>query len=261
MSANVLAIIAADGYLQRVLAPYEVPKGLLSPSFIIQSTAEPIIRAWASDCFNYMTPSGSYAKGTAIRGQSDMDLFVSLKSATLGNLRDIYESLFKYLSGCQLKPKKQNVSIGVEIAGYAVDIVPGKLHDNFTGDHSLYKNRVGSWCQTNVAKQIAVVKSSELLNEIRLTKLWRNVHSLDFPSFYLELSVILALQNRKSWSLANNFIMILKYLSESFETALVVDPASQGNRISDDLTQVEKLKVASCAERCLRLARFEDIVW
>jgi hypothetical protein len=44
--------------------------------------------------------SGSYAKETGVRGISDGDVFISIKSATPGTLKEIYNNLFR-LAGQQ----------------------------------------------------------------------------------------------------------------------------------------------------------------
>jgi tRNA nucleotidyltransferase (CCA-adding enzyme) len=90
-----------------------------------------MIKEWAGDCLNDIQISGSRAKakGTAINISSDLDLFVSLKSTTNNTLKEIYDSLFSYISSSKgINCRKQNVSIGINYGGHSIDLVPGKKH-------------------------------------------------------------------------------------------------------------------------------------
>lgn len=261
MADNLAVLIASDSYLKNVIAGYQIPGGLLSPSFLVQLEVEPILRSWANSCLRSIDQSGSLAKGTAIRGQSDVDLFVSLHSWTNGTLGEIYDSLFQFLKSKALNPQRRNVAIQFTCKGHPVDVTPGRLQADSSGYHSLFRHRVQTWCQTNIAEQIRVIRQSNCLDEIRLTKIWRNNHNLDFPSFYLELSVIRALEDGKAWSLAQNFVTVLRYLSVRLEGNVILDPTNSGNKISEDLFQYEKLKIAACAETSLRKNSFAEVIW
>ena len=45
----------------------------------VKSFFYPTISLWANDCLNEFFIAGSSAKGVAIKGKSDVDLFVSIK--------------------------------------------------------------------------------------------------------------------------------------------------------------------------------------
>ena len=89
------------------------------------------------------------------------------------------------------------------------------------------------------------------LAETRLLKLWRNQRGLDFPSFYLELTVIDALRYSQLAALSDRVRRVLEYLQNSFVNARVQDPANTNNIISDDLTVAEKDAIKSAATRAL----------
>ncbi len=103
------------------------------------------------------------------------------------------------------------------------------------------------------------VTSGGRQKESRIIKLWRAKKTLDFPSFYLELTVInaLALQH---WALSNNVLKVFQYLSGPFQNARVVDPANTNNIISDDLAAAEKTKIKAAAEQALKAANWSEIV-
>jgi hypothetical protein len=157
-------------------------------------------------------------------------------------------------------PKRQNVSINIQVSGYKVDLVPAKRQDIYSGDHSLYRRRADTWTKTNVAKHIAYVALSGRTSEIRVIKLWRNQKGLDFPSFYLELTVINALSGQYSGTLSNNVWTVLRYLCDTFPNARVIDPANTNNVISDDLTTAERAKIKAAAEQALKATNWNQIV-
>jgi hypothetical protein len=196
------------------------------------------------------------AKLTPVRGESDVDFFISLQ--TTMPLQDVYEGLFNLLSSPNLKPHKQNVSIHINYLGTEVDLTPGRLQIGGSGDHSLFVRRKNTWKQTNIATHIKTVRGSGRMQEIRAIKIWRNCHRLDLPSFYLELTTIEALRGRQQGTqLAQNVFDTLGYIAGNLVNARVIDPANTGNVISDDLTQAEKLTIASKAKESLARERGE----
>lgn len=242
----------SDAYLHQVLARYAVDTGPFSAVRQVHSLVQPTIDQWGGQLVLSVEPSGSFAKGTAVRTGTDIDLFVSLSSATSEPLAKIYETLFNALSGAGLHPRKQNVSIGMRIGAYDVDIVPARRQSQYGNDHWLYSTKKQSHLQTNVTRHIAEVLQSSRLDEIRLLKIWRNRKGLIFPSFYLELAVIRALHGRWTENLSGNVVAALEFLRDQLEGARFVDPANTNNVISDDLTSAEKRSIASAAGAALR---------
>lgn len=238
----------SDAYLQSILTREHVDTGPYSPVRSVQTTLMPVLRTWANQYLVDVHPSGSFAKGTANRSGTDIDLFLSLASTTPDTLSEIYNSLFNAMQG--YSPKRQNVSINVKVNGYDVDLVPGKRQDTYSQDHSLFRRKANTWTKTNVQTHISSVVMAGRQPETRILKLWRNQKGLDFPSFYLEMTVMKALE-WKSGTLSQNVISVLQYLQDSFTTARVVDPANTNNVISDDLTANEKAAIKSAAQRAL----------
>jgi len=249
-----------DAYLQKILDREAVDTNPSSPVLRVQYTLEPIIREWAGNTLLGVQPSGSFAKGTANKTGTDIDLFISLADNTNATLKEIYESLYTKMNGKGLNPKRQNVSINVQTNGFSVDLVPGKRQDNYRQDHSIYRRRVNSWTKTNITKHISHVQQSGHINEIRILKLWRNQKHLDFPSFYLELTTINALLRPYTFGLSNNVWVVFKYLCDSFIDARIEDPANTNNVISDDLTKVERVNIKAAAERVLAAKNWSEIV-
>jgi len=251
--------MSADSYLQAILNREAVDTGPYSPVRGVQTTLQPIIREWAGTMLSDVSASGSFAKGTANRSGTDIDLFISLSQNTPDTLKQIYDKLFSRMTEKGYSPKRQNVSINVKVNGYDVDLVPARRQDGYGQDHSLFRRKADTWTKTNVAAHIRHVSQSGRTHEARILKLWRNQKSLDFPSFYLELTVIDALSGSRA-SLSDNVWKIFHYLRDSFSNARVVDPANTNNVISDDLTAAERVQVKFAAERALAAANWSEIV-
>jgi hypothetical protein len=250
-----------DAYVLSVIRRYAAPVRPL-PIFlpIVAKQITPHIRKWAGEYFSGLTFSGSYAKGTAIRGVTDFDLFISLKPNTPGSLKDIYYALYDFADAKGWIPRVQNVSIGIALAEQKIDLVPARRQASLTAYHSLYRSKADSWTQTNVAIHIKRIRESQRRNEIRALKIWRLLHGLDFPSFYLELTVMDALRGRRG-SLAANVLHTLAHIATKLPLARIVDPSNTNNIISEDLTADEKRVIAAQAEISCQQPYWKNILW
>jgi len=251
-----------DEYVNNVVNKYKLPQTIsetMKTSVIVPLSD--IISTWAGDCLNKIEISGSRAKGTAISIATDLDLFISLKSTTTQTLKEIYDSLHDVLVSRKISVRKQNVSIGIKYAGHDVDLVPAKRQDSYSNDHSLYRSKVDTRTKTNVATHINTVKNSSRITEIIAVKIWRERFALDFPSMYLELTVIDALKGRHGNQPATNFMTVLDYLISDFLNKTVYDPANTNNIISDDLYKYEKENIIKKAKESRSTSSWNSIIW
>ena len=254
--------MTVDEHLRAVLARHHVDMGPTSPVLQMRAAFLPLLQEWAGSKLLSVHPSGSFAKGTAVRTGTDIDLFISLAHDTSETLQEIHELLIRKLKDAGYSPKRQTMSIGIRAGNntYDVDLVPAKKRNDSTGDHSVYHRKSGTARKTNIARHIAEVRPSGRLDEIKLLKVWRNRLGLDFPSFYLELSTIAALANQPFGTLEHNMLMIFAYLRDTFPTARVIDPAVPSNAVSDDLTMAERLAVKKAAINALNEPWTNDFV-
>jgi hypothetical protein len=199
-------------------------------------------------------------KGTAILSGTDIDLFISLSETTKESLKEIHALLIAKLTQAGYAPIPQNVSLNIKVQGFSVDLVPAKRQSPLLNDHSLYRGNGGEWTKTNVVTHINYVRAANCQQEIRILKLWRNQKKLDFPSFYLELTVIEALSLQTGYTLERRVQIVFEYLRDTFATARVVDPANSNNFISDDVTDGEKLKIIAAAKAARNAANWNEIV-
>jgi hypothetical protein len=251
--------MTADQYLTQIINKYLINEaGVKAQVGIIY----PTIQLWGNEFVSEVMYSGSIAKGTAVSLVTDADVFISLSSTTRESLADIYNTLYNALTQAGYQAKKQNVSIGVKAGGYKIDLVPGKRQSQYGYDHSLYKNKANTWTQTNIKTHISYVTGSNRIYEIKLTKIWREINKLDFPSFYLELAVIDNLSGKSYSDLSGNFWQVLGYLSsDDFITKRYIDPANTNNVISDDLSLSERRLIQNAARLSRTKREWEQIVW
>jgi len=252
--------MSADLYLRNILIREREDTGPFAPVRGVIATMTPLIQQWANSYLFSVCPSGSFAKGTANRSGTDIDLFISLSAETPFTLEEIYARLFRHLVNSGYDPRKRNVSINTRVGAFDVDLVPGRRQDAYSEDHSLWRDRANTWTKTNVQTHIAFVRSSNRLEEVRLLKLWRNQKGLDFPSFYLELATITALVGQPVGNLSANVWKAFEYLRDLFTAARTVDPANTNNIVSDDLTAAEKGKVRAAAVQALAAKNWSEII-
>lgn len=245
-------------YVDEILRRYDVVRGRGTPVYEVGQRLRGLIQRWYSERLVSVHNSGSFAKGTSIRGGADLDLFISLRPGTGRSLRRVYEDLYERVSGEGMNPRRQNVSIGVEVDNIKVDLVPGRKHAR-SNDHSLYLRRGDSWVKTNVARHISLVREAGKSPTIRATKAWRSNRGLKFPSFYLELAVLRALQHHPAGGTAAELQRVLEFLSTDLVDEEFVDPSNELNMISDDLTSAQRHSIANQAQASLR--RIRDGQW
>jgi len=251
-------MVTKDQYLNQIILQCTKGTNENSTEYNIANTVLPRkIRIWAGTDINDVYWAGSYAKGTNVIGSSDLDLFVSLKDSSQ-TLRDYYVDLFSYFNR-EYSTRRQNVSIGIDTQGYHFDITPGRLQ-NPNNDHSIFVRKKNTWTKTNIFHHINLIKNSDRISEIKLMKIWRNRHKIDFPSFYLELSVIRALEDNFSTSITENFITVLTYFRDKFVQSQILDPANTNNVISDDLSYLEKKIISNTAQNSLN-GKWSDAIW
>ncbi len=253
--------VTADEYLQRILAAITAAKGALGPGPTVRDALRPLIQRWAGTQLNELKLSGSYVKGTAIVGGTDVDLFISLKSDTTNPLREIYDSLASHMSASGYTVRRQNVSIGITQGTWSVDLTPGKQQQPASAYHSIWVSRQSTWQQTNVDLHVKTVGGSGQTDLIRLMKRWRQVHSLEFPSFALELAVLRAMQENWQMGIAARVLAALEFFRDRIATVALTDPANTNNNVADELTVAEKATISRQARASRAAETWAQTIW
>lgn len=252
-------------YLNNVLSKYQA-KNLLNYSAEI-NVLKQRLQTWANGCFVAILDTGSRAKGTAIHLSSDVDYFVSLTSGCGNTLSEIYNSLCRDLETHYRPIRKQNVSVRIQLRDLEVDITAGKRQVGSQNYHSIYKSKTDTWTQTNVTQHNNDISQSGRTSEIKLVKIWRELHQLDFPSIYIEYLLkteILSGRGKTPQDLDGNFLHVLKELAKDINNPLekrILDPSNSNNVLSDLLTSQEKQRIIQQAKISVSKQYWKDIVW
>ncbi len=146
-----------------------------------------------------------------------------------------------------LAPIRRDVSIGLDIGGAMVDLLPAKKLSLISDIHELYSNRRGKPLTTNLGQHVLDAHAAAWQDEIRILKLWRDQNELDFPSFYLELTAISALRRRPAGALAENVWAVLGFIERLLVPRAMLDPANAANIVSDEMTSPQKRAIAVAA--------------
>lgn len=223
------------------------------------------LEEWAGRDLSSIFISGSSAKGTSLKGSSDIDLFISLKASMSDKLKENFNSLVVFLKSKGIVVRPQNVSVRVIYHNLQIDIVPGKKKPRQVHRHYLYTNRREDQnrIETNVNKHVKFILGSNRINEIIALKIWREINNLDFPSMYLEMYVIKALSGK--WTskkfLARNFLHVLEDLSRYIHSTAIYDPANRNNVISSNFYKYELDPIQKAAEASLKQEYLSDIIY
>jgi len=218
----------------------------------------PLLKQWGKQHLLGITLSGAYAKNTAITLASHVDMLIALSSVPGMGMKEVYWSLFEFLTEHDLKPKTRNVTIQLKNKGLAVDLIPVCREGS---GNVLFNKRSGREVRTDVAQHVHLVSNSGRQQEICALKIWRERNELDFPSLYLELAVLRALETERFGQLAENVLVALRYLANRFEKEVVRDPASRDNVLSDDLAASDKKAIAKAARDALYGENWKKIIW
>ncbi len=240
---------------------YRVATGPGSAVHEVAREVMPTLREWGNRYLQNMTPSGAYAKGTAITLASHIDILVVLRHAPEIEMREIFWSLFKYLTDRGFRPHTHAVAMRIQYQGIDIDVLPACSVEGGSHDHIVFDKNSVNGIGTNVARHVHLVANSRRTQEICALKIWRSRASLDFPSLYLELTALAALEKERFGQLADNVMTVLRYISARLVKTVVRDPANPDNVISDALTASQKQIIAKTAAKELSDENWKRILW
>ena len=249
-----------EEYAALVVEKYRVVADTGSPAHRAADKVIPVLKEWGKQYLLGITLSGAYAKNTAITLSSHVDVLVVLSPVPGMEMKNIFWNLFEHLTDRDLRPRTRNVSIQLESKGLAVDVIPA-CRDPKSSGNVLFNKRSGATVHTDVAKHVHLIANSGRRQEICALKIWRERNALDFPSLYLELMVLQALEAERFGQLADNVLAVLRYLSNRFERTVVRDPANPKNVLSDDLSGDAKKAIAKAARNAMYDEDWKKIVW
>ena len=253
-------MLTTEQYAASIVEKYHVVADTGSASHRAADKVIPLIKQWGKQYLLGITLSGAYAKNTAISLASDVDVLIALNPVPNMEMKGIFWGLFEYLTDHDLRPHTRNVSIQMEIKGHKVDLIPA-YRDRESSGNVLFNKRTGTPVHTDLAQHVHLVGNSGRQQEICAVKIWRERSGLDFPSLYLEMTVLHALEGERFGQVADNVLTALRYISNRFESAVVRDPANSGNIVSNDLTVSDKKAIAKAARDALYEENWKKMLW
>jgi hypothetical protein len=247
-----------EEYAASVVEKYRVVADTGSPAHRAADKVIPVLKEWGKQYLLGITLSGAYAKNTAITLSSQVDVLVALSPVPGMEMKNVFWNLFEHLTDQDWRPRTRNVSIQLESKGLAVDVIPACRDGS---GNVLFNKRSGAAVHTDVAQHVHLIANSGRQQEICAVKIWRERNALDFPSLYLELSVLQALEGERFGHLADNVLAVMRYLSSRFEKTVVRDPTNRKNVLSDDLSADAKKAIAGAARNAMYDENWKKIVW
>jgi len=249
-----------EQYATAIVEKYRVVADSGSPAHRAAEEVIPLLKQWGKEYLRGITLSGAYAKNTAITLSSHVDVLVALNPVPGMDMKKIFWNLFEHLTDQDLRPRTRNVSIQLESKGLLVDVIP-TCRDPKSSDNVLFNKRTGAAVNTDVGRHVHLIANSGRQQEICALKIWREQNGLDFPSLYLELTVLQALEAERFGQLADNVLAVLRYLANRLERTVVRDPANPDNIVSNDLSGDAKKAIAKAARSAIYDENWKKIVW
>lgn len=250
-------------YLQSVLEQQSLSDGSEEVKALRseRDKVEKFLRSHFKDSKLSIQYAGSYKKGTMIRDSYDLDIvcYFNHDDTSAGEtLEEIFNNVKKALgSKYHVEPKRSALRLESSKARtyFHIDVVPGRFIDEKKKDVFLYQSSgEKKRLKTNLQKHIDHIKGSNLIDTIRLVKLWKERNELGgIKTFILELLVIEAakdLDDSKGLDVCLNGFW--EELRDNIDNIKIEDPANPtGNDLSDLFDDSIKSTLSSLAEKTL----------
>jgi Second Messenger Oligonucleotide or Dinucleotide Synthetase domain len=231
---------------------------------------EALLRSKFQDCSPTICYGGSVAKKTRVKDAYDLDIvcyFAHDDDAAGENLKEIYDRVKLTLaedyhteprtSAIRLKSNK----VENYLADFHIDVVPGRFTDETKSDCYIHQSgSEKSRLKTNIDVHIKHIRDSEVIQAIRLFKLWNVRNGIWLKTFVMELLVIELLKEHKDLPLGAQFEHVLGILRDDVFSVGVEDPANpSGNDLSAALDDAKRLHMQAVAASSL--SHIDDEAW
>lgn len=197
--------------------------------------------------------TGSYAKHTCIRpskddGKTDVDIVVVTNYTEEADSKEILDELYEICKEKYSKVTKQSRSVGIEMGGLDIDVVP-MIEDNSSGMYRIGSKKDGTWKRTNPKGHISWCSETnknncdKFVRIVKIFKWWRKTNcpdTLKYPKgITLEKIIADNLYNCNS-SYEDIVYNTMKNIKTSFEADIenqikpfVEDPGIPFDNLSD----------------------------
>lgn len=124
--------------------------------------------------------TGSYAKHTSKRptkydGKTDVDIVVVTKYTEKDDSKEVLNELYEVCKQAYSKVTKQSRSIGIEMSGIEIDVVP-MIEDKLSGMYKIGNKKDGKWKRTNPKGHItwcSEVNKNHYNKFVRIVKIFK----------------------------------------------------------------------------------------
>lgn len=244
-------------YLLQILANQAIPQLEVNKLRQLRDEIEGVLRRKYGSCPRFYY-GGSYGKKTMIRESYDLDIVIYFPFIESSTLKIIYNDVHQTLINADYKVTPKTVSLQLPYkGGFHIDVVPGKARDNTYYYASLYKNGENSWLQTSLKTHIDAAR--EYREIIKLMKLWRVRHSLEWKTFAVEQTVIRALEGKYRNDYEQCLINVFEFIRDKIFSIRLVDPANTNNII--EMSQQTRTAVRQAAVNALNTSYWSQVIW
>lgn len=188
--------------------------------------------------------AGSMAKRTMIRDSYDGDMtcyFPHDESEAGETLAEIYENTVEALARLfivEKKPSAIRVRDKELQTDLHIDVVPGRFTGNDQPDVFLHRTTGDKQrLKTNLQVHIDHIRDSNVIDAIRLMKLWNVRHGVGAKTFVLELLVVKLLSTVKTALLTDQLLHVWTEFRDNAGNLAVEDPANLNNDLKPILDQ------------------------
>lgn len=222
-----------------------------------RSEVEALLRAHFSKSTVSIRWGGSKAKGTMIASSYDGDMTAYFPHDEVdagSTLKEIFDAVEASLGTKYAVQRKASV-LRIFKSGEDLhfDVVPGRYTDDTKTDVFLHRTTgEKERLKTNLQVHIDHIRDSDVLDEIRLMKLWKVRYGLvGVKTFILELLVVKLLGGRKNLGIVKRLEHVLTELCDSAENLAVEDPANPSGNDLKPLLDEARWQLQSVAKTTL----------
>jgi hypothetical protein len=202
---------------------------------------------------------GSYAKNTMIKGSHDLDLVIYFPKNITNPIKELVEYVKKKLDE-KHNVKYYGVALQIKVLRFDVDIVVGKAQDDTFEFADLYDNKKGEVKRSSLVTHIDFIESLQPI--VRLMKIWRLHHGLNWHKLAMERSIVSVLKDKDTADYGECLKAIFLDIMSNIDTIKFIDPANSNNPIFVSGDERAKIKeVATKSYEYLAKNLFSDIIW
>lgn len=182
---------------------------------------------------------GSYAKDTMIKGSHDLDLVIYFPQNITNSVKEIAEYVKKRLSS-KYGVYHHGVALQIKIQGFDVDIVVGKAQDDTFEFADVYNSKDDKVMRSSLVTHIKFIENLQPI--VRLMKIWRLHHGLNWHKLAMERSIVGALQNKDLSDYGECLKAIFLDIKSNIDAIKFIDPANSNNPIFVSDNERAKIK-------------------